>query len=164
MNIAGHGGLAQVGTTCARPREEAVPGGLPTASPPESATPRSARSFVKVPPQHRHPSGVGSSVQSTPTVVQFSSVNSHPTASFPRATANRLPRASKTCRGHIPPMDRRSEAGPPRWTSGEATNNRRSRTWVNPPGKDSPSVQFSQLPPNSFLCVGRQILGHMVTV
>ena len=29
-------------------------------------------------------------------------------------------------------MDRRCLAGPPRWTSGEATDSRRSRAWVNP--------------------------------
>ena len=96
--------------------------------------------------------------------VQFSSANSHPAEPFLRPAADRLTRAS-ACRGHTPPMDRRCIAGLPRWTSGGATNSRRSRTWENPPGKDPPvdpphrrfritAVQFSSVsshPAESFL-------------
>ena len=78
-------------------------------------------------PNPRWFSSVFSSVQSTST--QQSPSPGQPLIGCP---------GQAKCRGHIPPMDRRSTAGPPRWTSGEATNSRRSRTWVNPPGKDSP--------------------------
>ena len=70
---------------------------------------------------------------------QVCSVQSTPTQQLPSPEQPLIGCPGQAgCRGHIPPMDRRSGAGPPRWTSGEATNSRRSRTWVNPPGENPP--------------------------